>query len=250
MPKLPARTDTLEKVPPQYHELYEQRDGSYFLGIEGFEPHVLQERNRLKREKAELETAIAQYRELGDPESLARLKHAQQRLDDATLMEHGEVTKLLDSTKKQMNEEHTKQLTAAQKEAEQAKLELQSVLIDGEAGYALAAEGGIPELLMDVIRRRTKIMLEDGRHRAVVIGSDGQPRVKGNGEPFSIRELVQELRQDPTYRRAFDRPGASGSGAPPTFGGAGSGTLAAQREFLRKLPAAERLTRARQLGIK
>jgi len=251
MAKLAAVVETLETVPAQFREHYVARDGKFFLDAEGFTPGMFQEQNRLKNELKNAEVALARYRELGDADSLAQLKASQAKLDQAVLIEKGEVNQLLDSTKRQMNEAHEKETAKLQSEVDRLRGEVKSVLVDGMAEFAIIAEGGDTEFLMPVIRKQTEIKEENGRHRVVVLGSDGQPRVKKDGTEFTVRDLVQELKQDPRYRKVFDLRVSSGSGAPAhTLSGAGGGTAAAQKELLSKLPPTDRLTRARQLGIK
>jgi hypothetical protein len=46
-----------------------------------------------------------------------------------------------------------------------------------------------------------------------VLGADGQPKIKdAQGNPFTLNDLVEQMKQDPTFQPAFGVSGASGSG--------------------------------------
>jgi hypothetical protein len=83
----------------------------------------------------------------------------------------------------------------------------------------------------DLLKSQIKIA-DDGTR--TVINSEGQPRINGDGQPFSEKELVAEfLTSNQHFVQASGRTG-SGSHS-PEFGGA-------SEEDLMKLPAIERLT--------
>ncbi|WP_028793467.1 hypothetical protein [Thalassobaculum salexigens] len=80
---------------------------------------------------------------------------------------------------------------------------LEARLMEAEARAAIQAAHGVPELLLPVVASHLS-MAEDGTIAAMT----------GDGTTLSVAELVEALRADPVYGRAFDASGKGGSGAP------------------------------------
>jgi len=92
-----------------------------------------------------------------------------------------------------------------------------------------------PRQVFDLIQKQVKIA-DDGTR--TVINSEGQPRINGEGQPFSEKELVAEfLANNQHFVQASGRTG-SGSQA-PSFG-------ESHEEDLLKLRPVERLTALRE----
>lgn len=92
---------------------------------------------------------------------------------------------------------------------------LEAALISAEARAAILAEGGIAELLVPIVAPRLAAVEEAGGIRLAVRGADGGERRTPDGATaMTARDLVQELRAQPAYARAFDLPAKGGSGAP------------------------------------
>lgn len=76
-------------------------------------------------------------------------------------------------------------------------------LLEAEARAAIQAAHGVPELLLPVVVSRLSV------------GEDGSITATAeDGTSLSVAELVEILRADPVYGRAFDASGKGGSGAP------------------------------------
>lgn len=80
---------------------------------------------------------------------------------------------------------------------------LETRLMEAEARAAIQAAHGVPELLLPLVTSRLS-MAEDGSVAAAM----------EDGTTLSAAELVEALRADPIYGRAFDASGKGGSGAP------------------------------------
>ena len=249
MAKLQAVVDSLDSVPEALRGLYESRDGRYhFTGVEGFDPGYITQRNKLQKEVTDLKAAVKQYEELGDPASLAELKRAQAAAEEARQRSAGEFDKVLESTKKQIVTEWEKRTNEAVARAEKAESKVERILLDREAKYAVAAEGGVPEILLQEVRSRLKVVAdENGEEHVVVLGKDGVPRTKADGSQLTIRELIVELKQDPIWRLGFPAGMRGGTGAPAHQ--LGTSAEAAQRAAVEKLPPAERIAALRKQGL-
>lgn len=103
---------------------------------------------------------------------------------------------------------------------------LEARLVDAEARAALQAARGVPELLLPVLRDQLAIVDDNAGGLAVrVVDSAGTPLrregAEATGEFLSVADLVERLRVDPVYGRAFDGSGKGGSGAPTAGRGEG-----------------------------
>jgi hypothetical protein len=97
---------------------------------------------------------------------------------------------------------------------------LEKSLIEAQATAAIAAAKGVPELLMPHVMRLVKVVEENGEFVARVLDAQGQPRIANvKGDPFTVANLVEEMKANAVYGRAFDASTAGGSGAGQSGGG-------------------------------
>lgn len=109
---------------------------------------------------------------------------------------------------------YSSEITARDTKISMMKTALEQSLITAEATAAITAAKGTPELLLPHIMKRVQIVEEDGNFNVRVIDKNGQPRIADiKGTPFTIRHLVDELKADAVFGRAFEASGAGGSGA-------------------------------------
>lgn len=102
---------------------------------------------------------------------------------------------------------------------------LEKHLVTAEATRAIAALKGVPELLMPHILSQVKVVEANGEYRVAVVDKDGDQRISGvTGQLMSIGDLVQEMKANAVFGRAFESEAAAGGGARPgtarTSGGA------------------------------
>lgn len=248
-PRLPSIVESLDAVPESYRELYEKREGKFYIGVEGFDHGVAAEKNRLKALVKDLETKVSAYQALGDPESLRHMKDAQALLQEERQRQAGEFDQIKESLRKQIVTQKDQELDTERQRTQRYRAELERQLVEGHAENLIMAEGGYPNALMPHIRSRVKVEETANGMDVVVTGEDGQPRYKADGSAFTMRDLVVEMKQDAVFGRLFVRGGTGGSGAPAhQLGGAGGGR-AALLERLRKMPPVERMAEARRLGV-
>jgi hypothetical protein len=156
--------------------------------------------------------------------------------------------------KTQMEEKHRGELTKKEEEVSMLTQQLQKKMIDSEAIKAISENGGSPKsasVLLYPIRELTRMRKTDkGDFVVEVIGTDGNPRISpasGSTSPMSISELVAEMKNNEAYAPLFDGTGATGTGATPSTT---TRTGKITNEELGKLPPAERLKKANEMGIK
>lgn len=124
-----------------------------------------------------------------------------------------------DKLRAQMNDQHAKDLAKKDESLTVMQKLIQSKVVDAEAVSSIAAEGGVPDLLLPHVQRFVKT---DESFNPIVVDASGTPRVDGKGNPMTIRDLVKEMRASEVFGRAFNGSGQSGSGTQPANGGGGN----------------------------
>ena len=147
-------------------------------------------------------------------ELLGELKTARQQLEALQLeMEAAKARPEVkeEKTVAQPDPTQLEQLKAmlAEREAEltQVKTQVTQEKINTQVANAIKEARGVYELLEPHIKSRVKYENEN----LVILDNSGNPMYK-NGEPAKLSDLVEEMRTNPIYGRAFEAT-ASGSGA-------------------------------------
>lgn len=230
MPLL-ATLENLDTLPEEFHEDYEEREGKFHLKLlSNFVPKDQVEdvtglKSALGKERDNNKTLTQKNRSLEeqflgiDPEDYQRLKDLEKTEEEQKAEKKGEWDKL----KGQMTEKHTEELTA--RDTREAKLltALEKKTIDADAVSALNEYEGNVTLLLPHVKAHVKMVEEDGAFVARVVDDAGNPRVNGEGNFLTVRELVSEMRDQETYATAFKNTVKSGGGTPPGGGGPGPG---------------------------
>lgn len=137
-----------------------------------------------------------------------------------------------------MNERHQAELKARDETTGKLRKTLEKYLVDATATAEIAAAKGSADLLLPHVQRFVKVVEEDGQYHTRVVDAKGDPRVNGQGDPLSIKDLVSEMRQSPVFGRAFEGSGVSGSGTQPSQSGGSQSKTIARAEFEKLSPAA------------
>lgn len=204
---LPATADRIEDLPEAVREHYvATEDGRWRLDAEGVED-VAGLKSALDKERSARKALKAELAARDAPEGEAAGEAAPG--DDAPA------------------EEAVASASPVEPDAAPAPdprlAALEARLIDAEARAALQAARGVPELLLPVLRDRLAIADDGAGGLAVrVLDDDGAARQReGSGDFATVADLVEGLRADPVYGRAFDGSGKGGSGAPTAGRGEG-----------------------------
>lgn len=209
---LPATVDALDELPEPVRAYYlETDDGRWRLDAEGVED-VAGLKSALEKERAErkaLKAALAD-RDAQDPQGAGE---GDVPASETTDPEADPVTDpASDAPSDAPLDAPSDSPGAPAREAAIA-----ARLIEAEARSAIRAAHGVPELLLPVVTARLSL---DGDGQVVATGEDGGAT--------SVERIVEALRADPTYGRAFDASGKGGSGAPVAGrGDAGPATVSA-----------------------
>ena len=243
---LPAVVESLEAVPESVREFYRpDADGKrYLLDAEDVNPggeDLGALKRALEREKAERRKWARMAEEKGsiDPDEYKALKAEKEERERAEAEKKGHFDKLI----AQKDALYAKERETLEAQSREAFAAVQKYLVDAEATSAIAQLKGKPKLLLPLVRSRLKALKgEDGEYRVAELDADGEERrnPKTNA-PFTVAELVAEMKADPDYGGAFEASGATGGGAT----GAASGARGAD---LSKLSPVEKVSRAYTSG--
>jgi len=172
-----------------------------------------------------------------DPDEYKRLKTEAEKNEQDKMYKAGEFENL----KKQLLDAHAKEKSDFENKIKVMQKSLEENVLIASATAAIAQEKGVPILLMPHVRSRTKL---DDDGNPIVLDDHGNKRVNAKGEPFTIAELIKEMKSNTdTFGRAFEASNQSGSGATNNNHN-GNGI------DYSKMNPVERITAARQAGLK
>lgn len=241
--KLKQTLDTLDGLDEALKGLYAQgEDGKYHLDVEGL-PEMSAALKQANKEAADRRKALEKFKDV-DPEEFARLKALEDEVNTAKARAEGDFAKL----REQMAAKHAKDLEATKKQADSYRVALEKNLVDAQATTAIAAAKGIPQLLLPHVKGRVKVVEQDGQFTVQVLDAQGNPMVAdAAGTPATIAHLVESMKADPIYGRAFEGTGASGGGA-PSAGSQAAGAKTMARSAFETLDPAARMAFAKSGG--
>lgn len=209
------KVDSLEGVDEKFHELYEQKDGAYFLKVSGVVPEsdidgLKASRDALLAEKKE------QQRLAQDAE--AKRIEAERLAQEEIARKSGNLEAIENSWKEKLalrETELTSQLSQAQAKNYELTVGRQAQELAGEL-----AKPNAQRLLAKEIKERLTLD-ENGNIR--VLDLQGKPSA------LTIDELKAQLRADPTYQDIIIINNSTGGGA--TGGGNGGGAAKNPKEM-------------------
>ena len=220
--KFLKQVPALEAVPEPFRGFYTPTEDGSFEMPDAIYEHL--DNSKLasaldseRKSKGELERALKGFKHYGDtPEAIAEKLAAAEELAKKAPAEVREFEK----QKKEILDQTSKALSAKDQEIVNMRQSLEAHLLDSQALSAMTAEDcDAPELLMDAIHKNTRVVREaDGSYHIRVVDAEGDPRGDGKGGFMTIRDLVKEFKEHPTFGRAFKPKGIQGSGMPPRSG--------------------------------
>ena len=244
MPKLKAVLDSLDGIDQDLQGYYTRgADERFYLDLEGIDGHpavlpVIRKKNELLEELKAAKEKLRAYDGIEDPEAA---REALRRLPDleAQVQKGGkgaeEIQKLqrdyeakLEAVKRQAQAD----IEAAKQKAQAAEDAAMRYFRRSEIHRAITAHKGVPELLEHVVSGFVKVeRTESGDFKLSILDHNGVERIKdAKGTPFTLDDLIAELKENPKYGRAFDATGRSGSGAEAAAGGGGGGVQTVRAE--------------------
>lgn len=220
---LPATADRLEDLPEAAREYYVATEGGRFrLDAEGVED-VAGLKSALEKERAARKALKAEL--AARDEAAPDAEPGPESEGDGGPDPEGDGVRAEVEPAPEPADAASAVAPSSSPDPRQAALEAR--LIDAETRAALQAARGVPELLLPVLRDRLAVAGDGvGGFAVRVVDAAGIPlrHEGGDGGFMSVADLVEGLRADPVYGRAFDGSGKGGSGA-PTAGRGEAGPL-------------------------
>jgi hypothetical protein len=241
---IPLVVDKIDVVPEAIRDSYTERDGKFFLNAVGgnglevadvsklksalsSERRLVQERDALLKnfeglDPVKAREAIETLSQLGD---ISELKS----LDEKLAARERQLTDKFDSDRKKIEQKYLGERDSLSKTIESLTGQLSATMIDSAATKAINDAKGSVDLLLPIIKQSSRMRRDDktGRVFVEIVDADGQVRDSssaGSTSPMTIKEFVEELKNNPAYGRAFDGTGSTGGGASGAAGGGGGGS--------------------------
>ena len=241
---LKAVVSSLDGLSEEIQKFYTKgSDGKYHLDLEGVEGHpsvlgLQKNKEEILEEKKKLQDKLDALKDV-DPEEYRRLKKEMEEAERKKIESGGDVEAL----KKAHEEELGKVQTEAEKEKKKAEEETEAerkaarrYYKQGEITRAINASEGSVELLSPVVDRFCTVELDDnGEYQLIVTDEKGTKRIKNSsGDAFTIEDLMEELRENEKYQRAFEPSGTTGSGSRGSDKGGKPTPTGARKKFTRE----------------
>lgn len=215
---LKAVLANLDGLSAEVAKEYVQRDGKFFLDVTAVDGVELSDVTGLKKalstERTARETAersLGSFKDI-DP---TKAKDALAKVAEmANWNPEKEVAEKIRAREEQLIKKHGE--TTAQFEARIKRItkQLEGNLVIAAATKALADAQGSVALLLPHVQRFTRMReLEDGRFVVEVLDESGNVRIGDtHGNPMTIPQLVDEMKNNEQYAPAFKGTGSTGSG--------------------------------------
>ena len=205
-------------IPAEHKALYENRNGTWFLTVEGVvdESTHSEFRNNNRALMRELnvttmDEAIARLAELKDldPVLYKTLKKEFDANKNKKLVDEGKIDELVVQRTEEMKKAHEKELKKRDDQIVSLTTSLEKHLIDDSIATAAASKGVRNTAVPDVKGRgRQLFKLQDGK--VVAIDENGKEKFGKDGKTLSVTEWMDSLATDAPH--LFEPNGGGGSG--------------------------------------
>lgn len=253
--KLKITADEYAKLSKDLQGAYKAVDGAYVVDgevVDGLEvANVTNMRKALESERGFRKTAeekLATYGDMDPTKVKADLDELKKLRESGNTDE--KTTSRIKTLERELTEKHQKELGERDTKIKTLESENEDHIFTNVATAAVTQHKGRPKLLLDEIRRNTKIVVgPDGKRVAKIIDpKTGHERItqrSGASGDMTIEEFVESLKKHDDYACAFEGSGASGTGA----GGSGNrGNNGGGGKIDPSLPPSERLRLAHEAG--
>lgn len=179
--------------------------------IDSLKDFIEDQKQPLATKRDELLNKVSKLKEVVNKlDALGGLDEIEKKINDVE-------TKKMDSAKKKGDmDEIVNQYETRIKQYDDKIKKMETDTVDSNVNSlinkAISKAKGVPELLLPILRNRVKGEYVDGQVQLKVLNDSGESYIK-DGNPVTLDGLVEEIRKNDTYSRAFDGSGISGSGS-------------------------------------
>ena len=188
----------------------------------------------LKGKNSELLGKLSQFKQFEgiDPEKYRTMEAQAAKIEEDRLLKAGE----FDNVKKQIIEAHGKEKAALEAKIETLNKSVTENVLKAQITDAIAKADGSTLLLSPHVASRTKL---DDNYHPVVVDDSGNVRVKADGTPMAIADLIAEMKIDvANFGGAFKASGANGSGQQASNSNGNPAVKTMTRDAFSQLPPA------------
>lgn len=222
--------DNLDKVPEQFRAMYQAGEGGQFLATETLLPvmKAIDGLNKaLKASRRDADEAKKNRQDAGQFKALGQLVGLEPEEVTADALKSG-IEKALaeskegkvnwDKMRKDLEVGFSSKLKQKDEELEAMTRTVQKYLVNSSATAAIAANKGVPELLLPHIEAKTKVIKEGDGYVVRVVDDASDFRGNAVGGFMTVEDLVKELKGHPVYGKAFENDVPPGAGVRPSTG--------------------------------
>jgi len=201
--------DSLEGLEPAHAAMYAEKDGKFYLQVEG-----IPEPEDTSGLKAKVDQLLAEKKSEAEKRKAAEEQAKQYAEEQAR--KNGDVEAL----ERSWNEKHTQAM--GERDAQMAQLHAQvHALTVGATSARLAGElavQGSASVLQKIIEPRLSVEMREGKPTVVVLDATGRPSA------LTVEELRAEIMKDPALAPLIAGSRATGGGAGGSNGGGAAKT--------------------------
>jgi hypothetical protein len=224
-----------EEIPADQQALYVEREGAWYLDVEGAADKGKLDEFRannltLARERDELKKRFEGI----DPEEVRKLAEEKRRLEEAAQLKAGEFDKVLAARLQAAKGEHDKQLAAVTGERDALHTRLSAIQIDQAVVTEASKRGLRASAIPDITARaRGAFRLVDGSPTPFEADGKTVRAGKDGVAPMNLAEWVDTLVSDAPHLFEANAGGGSGGATSQygTPGGAGSSSYTGRNPF-------------------
>lgn len=198
-------------------EFLETEEGKQYIESHESVSGLRNKRDELLSQLTTIKGKLQSYSELGDIEEIksaitkvSKVKESSKE-DKDTTKEDAKVIAQIEHLTNELNNERNLRTKREQS--------MVKSFVNAEVTKLIAKHKGVPELLNHIIMSRVEASLDDAGN--VVINTktmDGQPYFK-DGKEGTIEDVINDIKNNPVYGRAFEVEMPNGSGARPVSKG-------------------------------
>lgn len=206
--KLKPVINALTDVAEQYRELYEERDGKFYLNVDGMVEKT--KVDEFRNNNVELQNQLKKFTDLGlNFDELKEASENARKIREKELISAGDIETLVKERLQSANQAHEKALGEVNAQLTKANNQLSVLMIDNVVRAQSTKNGVLNEAVDDVLLRARNIFsVKDGN--IVATGSDGKPMYNKTGADLTVDEYVADLAK--TAPHLFKSSEGTGSG--------------------------------------
>jgi len=247
--KFKLEKDEYEELDDSVKVFYNEKDGVYFLDVEGAVSNEQLKEFRqnnidLTKENDKFKAELKKFEGIDDPEKAREAVRKLSEMDEEKLIAKDKLDELFAQRTERLKQDHQAQVDALEKRNTEMTSKYEElygkhsgVVIDNRIQMAAANVGKIKEGAMrDIVSRGREVFKMDDNFKPVARDDDGNPMFSKDGtSPLSIEEWAFELPNNASY--FFEE--TTGSDA---RGGGDKGPIKKMKgEQMMQLPPSERL---------